>query len=68
MKKDKDYPRNTLTPEMLERKASLAEEADSYSEFATNALIMDECYLQNKNLMEEIQVMEAKIDVDDNHK
>lgn len=66
MKKDKNFPRNTLTPEMLNREVTLEEDLDE--EFATNALIMDECYLQNKNLMEEIQVMEAKIDVDENHK
>lgn len=66
MKKEKDFPRNSLTPEMLNREVTLEEDMDA--EFATNALIMDECYLQGRNLMEDIQVMEAKIDVDDNHK
>lgn len=66
MKNKKEYPRNTLTSEMINKKVSLEEDYDA--EFATNALIMDECYLQGKNLLEDFQVMEAKIDVDNNHK
>lgn len=62
----KDFPRNTVTPELLNREVSLEEDYDA--EFTTNALIMDECYLQGKNLLEDFLVSEAKIDVDNNHK
>ena len=41
---------------------------DDISEYATNSLIMTDCYLTEKNIMQDIQVMEAKIDVDNNHK
>lgn len=41
---------------------------DFDAEFATNSLIMDEEYLKDKKELEEVQVMEAKMDVDDNHK
>ncbi len=43
-------------------------EEDFDAEFATNSLIMDEEYFKDHKVMEEIQVMEAKVEVDENHK
>lgn len=36
--------------------------------YATNGLVMTNCYKNNKKEMEALQVLEAKVEVDENHK
>ncbi|MFI3114711.1 MAG: hypothetical protein R3Y12_01045 [Clostridia bacterium] len=58
--------KNCKLPEFFDHTFGEKENLDA--EFATNSLIMDEEYLKDKEVLAEIQVMEAKIDVDNNHK
>ena len=63
--KDSKFPKNSLYGQNINK---ISNSQDDISEYATNSLIMNDCYRAEKNLMQDIQVMEAKIDVDNNHK
>lgn len=63
-----EFPKNSLSKKQLNDIPTPNLEEDNYSEFATNSLIMVESYLQGKNLLDELQVSEAKVEVDENHK
>ena len=61
-----NYPKHSKTPKAHDKTINLKDDFDS--EFSTNSLVMNDRNYKNKGVMDDIQVLEAKIDVDNNHK
>ena len=66
--KETPFPKNSLNKEQIAKIPTPTLEEDTDMDYATNALIMNECYLTGVNLMPESKVEDAKTWVDENHK
>ena len=62
------FPKNSLSKEEIAQIPTPTLEEDTDMDYATNALIMNECYLTGKNLMAQSKVDDAKAWTDENHK